>query len=226
MFALRCVAAGHTSNICSTDLQVRVKTQLNSILFAKALVRKDVASTEASCESPDEGDNGASAEEFSSKAQVMTLMTADTDRVSGCGRWLMSAIDVPLEIVIGAFFLYSLLGVSSFVGLAVIVVFMPVNHFAGKVMVGAQEHLMKARDERVSLMNEVSVYSARVCANGVLIIPPQVLGAIRTIKFMAWERSFKERIMKVRRRELEYQRKNYTIEVLLNAVWWALAACP
>lgn len=29
------------------------------------------------------------------------------------------------------------------------------NHFAGKVVVGAQDNLMKARDERVALMNEV-----------------------------------------------------------------------
>lgn len=30
------------------------------------------------------------------------------------------------------------------------------NHYASKVVVGAQENLMKARDERVALMNEVS----------------------------------------------------------------------
>ena len=29
------------------------------------------------------------------------------------------------------------------------------NHFAGKVVVGAQENLMKARDERIALMNEL-----------------------------------------------------------------------
>ena len=33
--------------------------------------------------------------------------------------------------------------------------FLPLNHFASKVVVSAQDNLMKARDERVSLMNEV-----------------------------------------------------------------------
>lgn len=47
-------------------------------------------------------------------------------------------------------------GVSCFFGLAVTCLFLPLNHFAGKVVVGAQDNLMKARDERVSLMNEVS----------------------------------------------------------------------
>ena len=61
----------------------------------------------------------------------------------------------PIEIVIGTMFLYRLLGVSCFCGLAVTCLFLPLNHFAGKVVVGAQENLMKARDERVSLMNEI-----------------------------------------------------------------------
>jgi hypothetical protein len=80
-------------------------------------------------------------------------------------------VDAPVEIIVGTIFLYSLLGkfscnyrdmtsnsipgVSCFWGLAVTCLFLPLNHFAGKVVVGAQENLMKARDERVSLMNEV-----------------------------------------------------------------------
>ena len=53
---------------------------------------------------------------------------------------------------------------------------------------------MKARDERVSLMNEI-------------------LGGIKMLKFMAWERSFESRVHKVRRKELKYQERNYYIEV-------------
>lgn len=33
--------------------------------------------------------------------------------------------------------------------------FLPLNHLAGKIVVGAQENLMKAKDERVALMNEI-----------------------------------------------------------------------
>lgn len=46
-------------------------------------------------------------------------------------------------------------GVSCFIGLATLLPFIPLNHFAGKVVVAAQDNLMKARDERISLMNEV-----------------------------------------------------------------------
>jgi hypothetical protein len=53
---------------------------------------------------------------------------------------------------------------------------------------------MSARDERTGLMNEI-------------------LGAIRMIKFMAWERKFEERVEEVRKKELKYLRRNYIIEV-------------
>jgi ABC-type bacteriocin/lantibiotic exporter with double-glycine peptidase domain len=61
-------------------------------------------------------------------------------------------------------------------------------------VVKTQDELMKARDERTATMNEV-------------------LGAIRMIKFMAWERKFEERVNKTRTKELKYLRRNYIIEV-------------
>lgn len=83
-------------SLASTTLQVRLRVQLNSILFAKTLVRKDIASSTASAPTKDTangenqaatptGENGEKKEEeneFASKAQIMTLMTTDVDRVS------------------------------------------------------------------------------------------------------------------------------------------------
>ncbi|KAI0040180.1 ATP-binding cassette transporter [Auriscalpium vulgare] len=208
------LVSGQLWSISTTTLQVSIKVQLNSILFAKTLVRKDVASSGGAAEankdkdkpkSPDATPDDASEKkdddgDFSSKAQIMTLMTTDVDRVSEFSWHLFPLVDAPIEIVIGTVFLYTLLGVSSFFGLAVTCLFLPLNHFAGKVVVGAQDNLMKARDERVALMNEI-------------------LGAIRMLKFMAWERSFEKRVIKIREKELKYQRLNYTIETLWNAIW-------
>lgn len=58
-----------------------------------------------------------------------------------------------------------LTGVSCFFGLAVTCLFLPMNHFAGKVVVGAQDNLMKARDERIALMNEIlgGIRMLKVC---------------------------------------------------------------
>ncbi|KAH8087167.1 multidrug resistance-associated ABC transporter [Cristinia sonorae] len=212
---------GQLWSLSTTTMQVRLKVQLNTILFAKTLVRKDVASSGGG--GPSEGVPAAAAaatpapavapasptqpeekkddeDDFSSKAQIMTLMTTDVDRVSDFSWHIFTLVDSPVEVIVGTLFLYNLLGVSCFFGLAVTCLFLPLNHFAGKIVVGAQDNLMKARDERVSLMNEI-------------------LGGIRMLKFMAWERSFEARVLKVRDRELKYQKLNYTIEVLWNAIW-------
>ena len=65
-----------------------------------------------------------------------------------------------MEAVAGTILLYRLLGVSTFVGLAMTCLLIPINHFASKVVIGAQDNLMKARDERVALMNEVGFSSS------------------------------------------------------------------
>ena len=90
---------GQLWSLCSCVIQVRLRIQLNTVLFAKTLVRKDVASsaapkssendvtdptptsTEASS-SDSEVASQVEDEDFSSKAQVMTLMTTDVDRCS------------------------------------------------------------------------------------------------------------------------------------------------
>ncbi|KAI0074080.1 multidrug resistance-associated ABC transporter [Panus rudis PR-1116 ss-1] len=210
---------GQLWSMTTTTLQVLFRVQLNSILFAKTLVRKDIASSAAPTGTEDGAKtsaNGAASsqaeeesgketkkkdeDDFSSKAQVMTLMTTDVDRVAEFSWHLFTIVDAPIELLVGTVFLYDMLGVSCFIGLAATVLFLPMNHFGGKVVVGAQDNLMKTRDERVSLMNEI-------------------LGAIRMLKFMAWERSFESRVHKIRAKELKYQKLTYTIEVLWNAVW-------
>ena len=39
------------------------------------------------------------------------------------------------------------------------------------------------------------------------------------LKFMAWERKFEERILGIRKRELKYQRMDYHLGILFNAIW-------
>ena len=39
---------------------------------------------------------------------------------------------------------------------------------------------------------------------------------------MAWERSFEKRVLKVRERELKYQKLSYMVELLFNVLWYCL----
>ena len=81
------LVTGQLWSITTTTIQVRLRTQLNSILFAKTLVRKDIASSAGANGNAEDGKGDESKgdedeDDFSSKAQIMTLMTTDVDRVS------------------------------------------------------------------------------------------------------------------------------------------------
>jgi hypothetical protein len=81
---------GQLWSLTTATLQARIRTQLNTSLFAKTLVRKDIASSSSSSSSnpataspdtpPPQSDAATQQkekeDEFSSKAQIMTLMCA------------------------------------------------------------------------------------------------------------------------------------------------------
>ncbi|KAF9479792.1 multidrug resistance-associated ABC transporter [Pholiota conissans] len=189
---------GQVYSLSSTIVQTRLKIQLGSILYAKTLVRKaptfSTPSSEEISQKPDED------AEFASKAQILILMTSDADRAAGTAGLGFALISSCVETVVAFVFLYSLLGISSLVGIGITCLFLPLNRYSGRVVMGAQENLMKTRDERISLTNEI-------------------LDGIRMLKFMGWERNFENRVHALRDRELKWQRISFSIEVLWNALW-------
>ncbi|KIK21279.1 hypothetical protein PISMIDRAFT_104265 [Pisolithus microcarpus 441] len=198
------LVTGQLWSLATTTIQVRLRTQLNTVLFGKTLVRKDVASSSSTADRSKDGDTTKDDEDdFSSKAQIMTLMTTDVDRVSDFSWHMFSLVDSPIEIVIGTIFLYNLLGVSCFIGLAVTCLFLPLNHYGGKVVVKAQENLMKTRDERVALMNEI-------------------LGAIRMLK-VSWVPWFGGKVFGFRGKGLQFSEFGFLVGVLF---YWVLDGSP
>ncbi|ODO00841.1 ATP-binding cassette transporter [Cryptococcus wingfieldii CBS 7118] len=215
--ALIFIASGVTWSICTTYLQGKIRLQLNTMLFKKTLLKKDIAgkgsnkdqvggvadeaakdkqrSAQGEKEDGDEDEEGVS-----SKTQIMSLFTIDVDRVTEFVFHLFAVIDAPLEIVVASIFVFKLLGISAMYGLLTAVLSLPLNHFASKIVVRAQENLMKNRDQRTALMNEI-------------------LQGIRMLKFMAWERSFETRVQSIRTNELSWQARNYQIEVAFNCIW-------
>lgn len=88
--AVNLILIGLLWSVSTTQLELRIKVQLNTLLFAKTLVRKDLASSSSGKISADVGEKAADPppdgaddnEDVTSKSQVMTLMTVDVDRVS------------------------------------------------------------------------------------------------------------------------------------------------
>ena len=90
----------------------------------------------------------------------------------------------PLQITIAMFLLWQQLGVSSLAGMAFMVIIMPINGYvAGKMKVLSQR-VMKVKDKRVKLMNEI-------------------LNGIKVFKLYAWETSFKDQVLRYRQQEFE-----------------------
>lgn len=208
------IVSGIIWSISSTLLTGRFRLQLNTILFAKTLRKKDIAAAgddtgavggvqeEAvkAKQRKETGDEKEDDEAVQSKSQIMTLFTVDVDRVAEFIFHSFTIVDAPVEIIMATVFLLNLLGYSAIFGLLATLICLPLNHMASRFVVTAQENLMKTRDQRTALMNEV-------------------LQGIRMLKFMAWERPFESRIAKIRRNELSWQARNYQIEVAFNCIW-------
>ncbi|KAJ7054182.1 multidrug resistance-associated ABC transporter [Mycena amicta] len=172
-----------------TDIQMVAQT--NTLLFMKTLVRKDVASQSANAKN--------AAAQFAHKADIITVMSQDVHRISSMSIQIYTLTDAVVQLVLGTWLLYSLLGVSAFVGLVAALVSVPLQQYIGKIIIRTQQALMKAKDERIALTNEI-------------------LGGIRMIKFMAWERNFEAKLWAIRDKELEGQKTTYLMKTLLTAI--------
>ena len=95
---------GQLWSLVTTTIQVWICIQLNTVLFGKTLVRKDVVPFSLTVDNSKDGseDNGGMDDEddFSGKVQIMMLMTTDVNCVSDflwhmfslVGKWLLCHI--------------------------------------------------------------------------------------------------------------------------------------
>ncbi len=127
-------------------------------------------------------------------------MAVDANRISQFAIWWATIIEGPIQIGVGLIFLYKLLESACLIGILVLVIILPIQRWSSKYFSINQEHLMKTRDHRVSLMNEV-------------------LQGIRMIKFNAWEGNWIERIMEARKIEMRHLKKNFVLMSVFNFLW-------
>ncbi|CAO3650121.1 unnamed protein product [Cunninghamella blakesleeana] len=184
--------------LSSTSILIRNKSMLNIEIYRKTLHHIDINSNN---ENNKNKKNGGQNEHLSfSNGAIVNLMGTDIARISlFCANWFF-LLSIPVETFIGIFFLYKLIGVSCFFGLLILIITLFLNHFNAKLYSKSQEHLMETRDKRVNLMSEV-------------------LQGIRQVKFFAWEKKWKERIMEVRKLELKHLRTIYLYQLGINFLW-------
>ncbi|CAO3650125.1 unnamed protein product [Cunninghamella blakesleeana] len=195
----------HLAYLSNSDNLTRIKAMLNLEIYRKSLLRIDTNSNfENNKKGQDKKDDNKikkkKGSHCSSTGAVVNLMGTDSNRIAQFTNWWFQLITIPIKLVVGIYFLYNLIGFSCFFGLMVIIITFTANHFHTKLYARSQNHLMRARDKRVNLMNEV-------------------LQGIRQVKFFAWENKWTERIMNARKTELRHIRNNYLYRLVLNFLW-------
>ncbi|KAL4907580.1 hypothetical protein BDW74DRAFT_149478 [Aspergillus multicolor] len=142
------------------------------------------------------------AESSANIGTIINLMAIDSFKVSEVGAYLHFLwASVPVQIVIAVTLLYRLLGFSSFAGIIIMVLMLPINLIIAKKFSKLQKEILKGTDARIHSTNEI-------------------LQNIRIIKYFAWEERFQDIVNEKRRAELRALRFRYILWSTAATVWY------
>uniref|UniRef100_A0A7S3G695 Uncharacterized protein n=1 Tax=Palpitomonas bilix TaxID=652834 RepID=A0A7S3G695_9EUKA len=105
-----------------------------------------------------------------------------------------------LTVVISVGYIYTYMGLSVFLGMAVMLVAMPLSAMMGRIVKNATMAAMKKKDTRVDLMNEY-------------------LQHVKAIRLYVWESAILKRIKEARLDEVRLLRKSKAFFLANSAMW-------
>ncbi|KAF1397721.1 Multidrug resistance-associated protein 1, partial [Spheniscus humboldti] len=127
--------------------------------------------------------------------EIVNLISVDIQKLIDLiiyfnGTWL-----APIRIIICFVFLWQLLGPSALTSIAVFLFLLPLNFMITKKRSQFQETQMKHKDERAKLTNAI-------------------LSNIKVIKLYGWEKTFMEKVLGIRKQELQALKRS---QILFSA---------
>uniref|UniRef100_A0A3B3ZRJ8 Uncharacterized protein n=1 Tax=Periophthalmus magnuspinnatus TaxID=409849 RepID=A0A3B3ZRJ8_9GOBI len=140
------------------------------------------------------------AKRSSTVGEVVNLMSVDAQRFMDLTTFLNMVWSAPLQIMLALYFLWQYLGASVLAGVAVMILLIPLNAFIAMKTRAYQVEQMRYKDERIKLMNEI-------------------LNGIKVLKLYAWEKSFIEKILAIRQKELNVLRRTAFLGALSTMAW-------
>jgi len=135
-----------------------------------------------------------------SKGNTVNLMSGDVDSIADFFTYGQQSVSASIQILVTIILLYRLLGWSCFIGFATLVIFIPLNYWAGMKATKLEDAIWEIKDERSSKMSEV-------------------IQSIRVLKFYGWINMMTDRIKKIRLREVAVIRKMQLLDSFLYALW-------
>ncbi|KAJ1653248.1 hypothetical protein IWQ61_006596, partial [Dispira simplex] len=171
-------------------ISFRINGILAGELARKILVRNQHQLVQSE---PSPGENSKDNEpeselEVGSTGKIMNLASNDIRRIAEASAYVMDIICIPLELGVGVYFLYQLLGVSAFIGLVSMLLTYPLNQVAFRKAIQYEDTLSSISDRRVSVITEM-------------------LSGMRIIKMFGWEANFMDRIQSIRLEQLRVLKK-------------------
>ncbi|NXF74755.1 MRP3 protein, partial [Sclerurus mexicanus] len=141
-----------------------------------------------------------SAKRSSTVGEIVNLMSVDAQRFMDLMTFLNMLWSAPLQIFLALYFLWQALGPSVLAGVAVMVLLIPFNSAIAIKTRAFQVEQMRYKDSRIKLMNEI-------------------LGGIKVLKLYAWEPSFSEKVLEIRKNELRVLKKSAYLNSLSSFAW-------
>ncbi|XP_054163879.1 multidrug resistance-associated protein 1-like [Oppia nitens] len=114
--------------------------------------------------------------------EIVNLMSVDSQRIVEFVNMVNHLWSAPFQIILGLVLLWQQLGVATLAGIGLMLVLVPFNAYITTKMRFVQTSIMKEKDKRVKLMNEI-------------------LNGIKVLKLYAWETSFRDLVMNFRKKE-------------------------
>jgi ABC-type multidrug transport system fused ATPase/permease subunit len=214
-------AASRMWFVADSFVHIPIRIQLPSIIFAKSMRKKDVkgvskkeeesSDTEDVSEASTLTNNEAASKKDededetdklkASRQGVVNLIGVDSKRIAdfmGLSNWFFGAI---IKLVLAFYMLYLIVGWQALLaGLAIQIIFLPLNIHFSKKYTKSQDLVMKARDKKLAVVNEA-------------------LTGIRQIKFAALEDRWQKKVMAAREYELSSIWTAIMADIVLIALW-------
>jgi ABC-type multidrug transport system fused ATPase/permease subunit len=124
-------------------------------------------------------------------------MSVDSQRLIEFFNMFNHLWSAPLQITLGLVLLWQQLGIATLAGMLIMLILIPFNAYITTKMRFVQMLIMKEKDKRVKLMNEI-------------------LNGIKVLKLYAWENSFRDRVMAYREKEVKSLNKMAYLNAGMN----------
>ncbi|CAD8199386.1 unnamed protein product [Paramecium octaurelia] len=141
-----------------------------------------------------------SATEWSS-GEITNLIQVDAQKLILITSYISSVLMIPLQLGISLYLMYSMIGLSFLIGCTIILIMILFNIFTGKQIINSQRTLLKDKDERTKIANEI-------------------FSQIKFIKINALEDHFLSKVSEARGKEINsIKNRLYYQAVNIFSVW-------